>query len=121
MIEIIWKGLQQFINEQQHILYADLHAGCIASKSEKYAMEIFDKGRVLEHCKGFLDGTVIGIDRPGINSAQKDPYKAQKRKKSLKFQTITSPDRILIHENGSLEGRRNDVEVYVVYGIEAQL
>lgn len=79
------------------------------------------KSAALHHCVGFMDGTVLGIARPGSSAEQNAAYNGHKRKHALKFQTITSPDGLILHAHGPMEGRRHDWALYVSSGIEQQL
>lgn len=79
------------------------------------------KCEALQHCVGFMDGTVIGIARPGCYAEQKAACSGQKRKHALGFQTITAPDGLLLHADSPIEGRRRDRALYVPSEIEQQL
>eukprot|EP00171_Calliarthron_tuberculosum_P014841 IDg14841t1 len=51
-----WKDME--------MLFGELQGSCIASKDEMYAKAVLDKDHALENCIEFIDGTVIGINRP---------------------------------------------------------
>jgi len=59
-------------------------------KLESYARVIQDKGGALDHCFGFIDGTVRPICRPGEN--QRIVYNGHKRVHAIKFQSVTLPN-----------------------------
>lgn len=119
--EIFWESLSRFIHKREHLVNGDLHAGFSARNAAKYAQSIHSKCEVLDHCIGFLDGTVIGIARPGSNIEQNAAYNGHKRKHALKFQTMTTPDGLILHAFGPLEGCRHDWALFVRSNIETQL
>ncbi|KAH9152369.1 hypothetical protein AeRB84_005198 [Aphanomyces euteiches] len=61
---------------------------------ESCSKAIHDKGAPLDSCIGFIDGTVA--------------YNGHKRKHALKFQSICSPDGIIVHLHGPELGSRHD-------------
>ena len=60
----------------------------------------------LQHCFGFIDGTVRPICRPGQD--QRSFYNGHKRLHALKYQAIATPDGLIAHLSAPLEGRRHD-------------
>jgi hypothetical protein len=72
-------------------------------------------------CVGFIDGTVIGISRPGNSFQQRAAYNGHKRKHALKFQALMSPDGLILHAAGPLEGRRHDWTLYMRSGLDEEL
>ncbi|ETV78812.1 hypothetical protein H257_07642 [Aphanomyces astaci] len=91
-----------------------------ASWMEKCASAIHDSGAPLDCCIGFIDGTVRGICRPG-KGVQKTAYNGHKRKHALKFQSITTPDGIIVHLYGPEPGSRHDAYFLERSGILAIL
>lgn len=63
---------------------------------------------VLEGCVGFIDGTVIGIERRNMNDDQNAAYNADIRKHALNYQTITTPDDLIMHAHGPMEDFGHD-------------
>jgi nuclease HARBI1 len=59
---------------------------------------IRQKGAPLEHCLGFVDGTVRPICRPSCN--QNQSYNGHKRVHSLKFQSVSAPNGIIVDLTG---------------------
>lgn len=96
MSEIFREGLHRFCNGRSHILTGPLHAEFVARRAVKYAECIYQKCPSLDRCIGFMDGTVIGIARPGSSAEQNAAYNGHKRKHALKFQTITTPDGLIL-------------------------
>ena len=73
---------------------------------EQYVQAIRRKGCPLDHCFGFIDGTVRQISRPGEN--QRVVYNGHKRVHSLKFQSVAIPSGLIANLFGPVEGRRHD-------------
>ncbi|KAH9100329.1 hypothetical protein LEN26_015963 [Aphanomyces euteiches] len=71
------------------------------------AQAIHAKGAPLDTCIGFIDGTVRGICRPG-KDVQKTAYNCHKRMHALKFQSISTPDGLIVHLYGPKPGSRHD-------------
>lgn len=67
-----------------------------------------------------MDETFIGTARPSKIDEQNAAYNGHKMKHALKFQTITSPDGLMLHAAGRVEGRRHDWALYVRSGSEKQ-
>lgn len=83
------------------------------SRLDLYTDAVFQKFYVLRNCVAFIDGTVIGISRPSGDMKQRILYNGHKRKHSLKFQAVTSPDGIIAHIFGPIEGRWHEWTMYV--------
>jgi hypothetical protein len=77
-----------------------------ADKFQFYADAIREKGAPLNNVIGFIDGTVRPLCRPG--QFQQVVYNGHKRVHALKFQSIVSPDGLIMNLFGPLEGRRHD-------------
>ena len=56
--------------------------------------------------KGFIDGTVRPISRPGIN--QRVLYNGHKRVHAIKCQSVATPDGLVAFLHGPFEGRRHN-------------
>lgn len=80
--------------------------GRFVNRMQMYADAIRDKGAALSNCFGFVDGTVRPICRP--IRYQRICFNGHKRVHSLKFQSILTPDGLIAHLWGPLEGRRHD-------------
>lgn len=81
----------------------------------RMAKAIYDKGAPLDHCIGFIDGTVRPITRPGL--FQKEVYNGHKRQHALKFQSVMFPNGIIGHLFGPVEGRRHDTFLLTESGL----
>ena len=60
----------------------------------------------MDNCFGFIDGTVRGMARPSVG--QRSCYNGHKRKHALKFQSVVTPDGMIVDLCGPFEGRRSD-------------
>ena len=77
------------------------------------------KGAPLDRCVGFIDGKAVQIARPV--EGQRTCYSGHKRYHFLKFQNITTPDGLIFHLFGPLEGRRHDKRLYDESGVDEKL
>ncbi len=108
-ISRIHNEVAQFINDRfHHLLHWDPMRLTPAVLSE-FCHKISQKGAPLDACFGFIDGTVRQICRPSRN--QRLCYNGHKRKHALKFQSVTTPDGLIIHLFGPIEGRYHDVRL----------
>lgn len=121
LCEIFWESLVRFWRRHGHILTGDMSIQFIASNADRYSNAINQKCAALENCIGFIDGTVLGIARPGDHAEQHAAYNGHKRKHALKFQTITTPDGLIIHAHGPMAGSRHDWALYVDANTDEQL
>ena len=121
MSEIFWEGLRRFLRVREHLLIGELDGTFVAQRAQKYATTINEKCPALDRCVAFMDGTVIGIARPGKNDEQNAAYNGHKRKHALKYQTLTTPDGLILHAHGPIAGCRHDWALYVRSNIEQQL
>ena len=70
----------------------------------------------------FIDGTKIKICRPGGQSAnQRSVYSGHKRVHCLVSQTLSTPDGLIFHIYGPVEGRHSDRYMYRASDIEKWL
>lgn len=63
----------------------------------------------------------MGIARPKGNLPHRVVYNGHKRKHALKFQAVNTPDGMIQHVAGPMEGRRHDWNLYIESGLEANL
>ena len=73
---------------------------------ERFCQAIHRKGAALDHCWGFIDGTVRPICKP--NSMQRVLYNGHKKVHSIKFQSVVAPNGLIANLYGPVEGRRHD-------------
>ena len=120
--EIFWESLEHFMKRRECLLSSvGLIGHYMSPRARIYANAIREKGGALRNCVGFIDGTVIGIARPGDSTAQSVAYNGHKRKHALKFQAITAPDGTIVHGFGPLEGIRHAWTLYVKSELDEML
>eukprot|EP00171_Calliarthron_tuberculosum_P001768 IDg1768t1 len=119
--EIFWESIEHLIEEQGHLIKSSLKKEYIQENISKWSSSISIKSGALTNCIGFIDGTVIGISRPGDSGMQTVAYNGHKRKHALKFQAISTPDGMFLHMYGPLEGRKHDWTLYVRSNVDEQL
>jgi hypothetical protein len=76
---------------------------------DELAEAIRNVGAPFYRCVGFIDGTVRPICRP--MRLQKQFYNGHRRVHALKFQSVVSPDGIIVHLSGPYIGRRHDARI----------
>lgn len=85
----------------------------MCERSEMYAKAIQEKGAPLDNCVGFIDCTKIAMARPGGHGAlQRALCSRQKRMRCLIYQTVTTPDGLMLYMYGPEVGRRHDLTLY---------
>jgi len=92
----------------------------VAERAAAYAAAIAGKDAPLQTSLGFIDGTLVRIARTG-RGLQRVFYSGHKRCHAIKLQSICTPDGLLFHLFGPVEGRRHDMLLYHESGIDAQL
>lgn len=106
------------MNSRGNLWDGFLHSQIFRERLEVYAEAVQEKAATSSDCIGFIDGTVIGIARPKGSMQQRVVYNGHKRKHTLKYQAITSPNGLIVHAHGQIEGRRHDWTMYVRSGLE---
>ncbi|RPA89084.1 hypothetical protein L873DRAFT_1894669 [Choiromyces venosus 120613-1] len=97
---------QTIIHDQwEHLLCWDA-ARLTPDRLVKYAHAIEQKGAPIGTVWGFIDGMIRGIARPTYH--QCTCYNGWKRKHCLKYHGIVTPDGLISHLFGPVDGRRND-------------
>eukprot|EP00171_Calliarthron_tuberculosum_P002898 IDg2898t1 len=110
--EIFWEVAKKFYKERSPLV-TTLRMDLIRERAEEYAACIHRSGAPLDNCIGFIDGTKILIARPGgDNCNQRCVYSGHKRCHCLTYQTVTTPDGLIMHLHGPVEGRRSDAFIY---------
>jgi hypothetical protein len=64
--EILWEGLEHFVEHRGKLITGDISSALIDIRAPEYANSVFEKVGALPNCVGFIDGTVIGVSRPGV-------------------------------------------------------
>ena len=84
-------------------------------KLSQYAHTIERKGAPIATVWGFIDGTIRAIARP--TRRQRTCYNGWKRKHCLKYHAIVTPDGLISHLFGPVDGRRNDAFLWRESGL----
>ena len=103
------------------LITREMDSSFLQMRVEMYADAIKEKTDGLHNCVEFIDGTVIGISRPTRYETQIVAYKGHKRKHSVKFGVVNSPDGLIPHPYGPTEGRMHDWTIYVRSSVDEQL
>jgi hypothetical protein len=84
--EIFLEALEEFVDKRSQWILS-LSTAILSLRASRYADSVRERGgpHALPHCVGFIDGTVIGISRPGNSFQQRAAYNGHKRKHALKF------------------------------------
>lgn len=98
-----------FILSKYEILL-DFDHSRLVNKVEMFAEAIYRKNGVLQNVFGFIDGTARPMCRPKVD--QKDFFSGHKRYHCIKFQSIVTPDGLIVHLNGPYVGSRHDAGIY---------
>ncbi|ETL35734.1 hypothetical protein L916_12166 [Phytophthora nicotianae] len=103
-----WPSALRSISERCNALLEG-NLDLASSRLHEFAQAIYDQGGELDRVWGFVDGIVRGICRPAGAHAQRSVYNGHKRKHALKFQTVVTPDGMIFHLFGPVEGCRHDI------------
>ena len=106
--EIFWESVEHLLETRVELITGNISSHYLQSQAERFAEAMKDKSEILENCVGFIDGTVIGIALPSGFDSQLFACNGHKRKHALKFQAVNSPDGMILHAYGPMEGRRHD-------------
>lgn len=87
----------------------------IAASAPAFAEAVHRAGAPLANVWGFIDGTARTIARP--TEGQEAVYSGHKRIHCLKFQSIVTPDGLIAHLHGPIEGRRHDMALLNISGV----
>ncbi|KAE9124044.1 hypothetical protein PF002_g7954 [Phytophthora fragariae] len=109
----------EFLDEKlAEFLFFD--ADRIIKNLDRYCAAIAAKATgSIEGVWGFIDGTVRPICRP--SKGQQAMYNGHKRVHAMKFQTVVTPDGIISHLFGPVDGRRHDLFILNQSGLKTQL
>lgn len=103
MKSIFYHVLRLVDDRWKHLLKIDWHR--VRPQLQRFADAIFAMAPT-EYCWGFIDGTIRPICRPTY--WQRVAYSGHKRFHGIKFQSILTPDGLIVHMFGPIEGRRHD-------------
>ena len=88
--EIFWEGVEAFLEARVFLLTSTLSSQYVQRKADNFSSAVAQKSGCLGNFIGFIDGTVLKIDRPTDNGLQNVVYIGHKRAHSLKFQAVTT-------------------------------
>lgn len=88
-------------------------------KLEEFHSAIRRQGAPCRTTFGFIDGTVRAVCRPIEN--QEMIYNGHKRIHAMKYQSVATPDGIIVHLSGPFAGNRHDLRLYEISGITQTL
>ncbi|XP_033110693.1 uncharacterized protein LOC117111813 [Anneissia japonica] len=118
---LAFKWVTEFIYQTHQHLVTSLDQPWLSSPHlSTVADAIHEKGGALSNCWGFVDGTSVRpICRPGIY--QEVMYNGHKRIHANKFQAVTTPNGLIAHLFGPVEGRSHDVYILREPGLLPEL
>lgn len=116
--EIVLWMIFYLSNKFQQVLSLDT-SRLTREKLDEYERAIRNAGAPLERCWGFIDGTLRKICRP--SRFQRVAFSGHKRTHGLKFQAVATPDGLISHFFGPIEGRHHDAYVLSQSNILSQL
>ncbi|RPB12404.1 hypothetical protein P167DRAFT_588521 [Morchella conica CCBAS932] len=100
-----WKPERVSRIRWKHLLVFDVER-LTPERLVTFTIAIQNRGAPLETCFGFIDCTLREIARPIYG--QEAVYNGWKRKHCLKYQAVVTPDGIIIHLYGPVEGTKHD-------------
>lgn len=108
----IQAAIQDFILQRWRFLLDFDEQRLCSTKLQEYANVISAKipGGAMTNCWGFVDGTVRPTCRP--IRYQRTVYNGWKRLHGLKYHAIVTPDGLIAHLYGPLEGRRHNRTIW---------
>lgn len=119
--KVFWEVCTEFNNKFGRLV-TDFRVDLLHDRASLYSYCIQRRGGSLPNCFGFMDGTKIEIARPGGDGAnQRSCYSGHKRFHCLTYQTITTPDGLIFHLFGPVEGRKPDAYMYSESGMDDML
>ncbi|KAJ0391836.1 hypothetical protein ATCC90586_011255 [Pythium insidiosum] len=111
VIDFIEANLSDFLHFDEARLSKNLGKYCAAIAAKDT--------RTIKGVWGFIDGTVRPICRP--SKGQQAVYNGHKRVHAFKFQTVVTPDGIISHLFGPIDGRRHDLFMLNQSGLKERL
>lgn len=88
------------LNDCLHLITGPMNKGFMVDKAEMGAKYVQEKGQALPNYVGFIDGTMIGIERKIGDEMKRLAYNDHKRKYVLTFQAVNKLDGKIIHDYG---------------------
>jgi hypothetical protein len=119
MCHIFHFVIEHLVETFADVLFLDVDR--LAPQLACFASAVVAKGAEVENVWAFIDGTVRACARPSKGLQQRSVYNGHKRKHALKFQTLVTPDGMIAHIFGPLEGRYHDITLLRRSQLEGRL
>ena len=100
--------MDQFMRASGYLLLSPVPQSYVETRAGPFSDAITECAAASKNGIGFLDGLVLGVARPSGYMKQIGVYNGHKRKHALKYQAVTTPDGMILHEYGPVEGKRYD-------------
>jgi hypothetical protein len=100
-----------YLYEQYEHLLSLSSTFLTAEKLNFYSQKVFMKCGILSECWGFIDGTFRKMSQPG--QIQEVVYNGHKQGHGVKFQSVVTPDGLIIDLYGPIEGSRHDAFLFM--------
>ena len=112
--EILLWEIDFLVNRYREVLTLDTRR-LTAERIAEFAAAIRDKGAPVAKVWGFIDGTFRKTCRPSL--FQRVVFSGHKRAHGLKFQAVVTPDGLISHVFGPIEGRHHDAFLLAQSGL----
>lgn len=120
MSQIINTTISLVLEHRGHLIENLNNLGWLdQNKMRYYSQAISNKGAAINRCWAFLDGTKREISRPIIN--QQEYYSGHSRTHCLKYQSLLTPDGMVVSLKGAWPGRRHDAGMFRESTLYAEL
>lgn len=106
--EMFWESIEHLLAPRQNLITSLITASFVRDRVAMYAQAVHAKGSAMENCAGFINWTELAVARPKGHLAQSVVYNGHKRKHAFKYQAINTPDGLIQHVHGPIEGSRHD-------------
>lgn len=109
---IFWGALQGFESNCGQIMYR-CRGYFKTSIAQRYSKYILDNHELLDRCVGFIYCSKIKIYRSGDPTENQNfCYQGHQKFYCLMYQSITTPDGLILHINRPDDGNRKDIALY---------
>lgn len=106
-VSVVFNVTTKFIYERWGVLLRQLDLPRLTPQLlEEFAEAVHVQNAQLHKVWGFVDSTVRAIAKP--NLGQRLMFNAHKRVHALKFQSVVTPNGLIVHLHGPCEGRCHD-------------
>ncbi|XP_033754685.1 protein ALP1-like [Pecten maximus] len=106
-MSFIINELLDFLHDTHGHLLRDLNRSWLSEQNlDEFANAVRAREGPLPNCWGFIDGTVRPVCRPTHH--QKLIYNGHKRVHALKYQSVVTPNGLVVNMFGPIEGKRHD-------------